>query len=211
MPRFALLKNEKGLALNFYESGEMSTKTPAGKALTITQSTAYPTQGKVKITLTLENSESFELSLRIPAWCKNATVTVDGETSSAAAGYYTASKEWKNGDVIELDLPMDVQRILPPEGADNQDVFAAYRRGPMVLAADARLVDPATVIDIVCDDDGIAEHRMVGCPEIRDSLECVELETRSGEKVRLVDYSSAGKTWAKDSSCSAWLYLKNID
>jgi hypothetical protein len=87
-------------------------------------------------------------------------------------------------------------------------VFAAYRRGPIVLAADARLIDPASVIDVVCDEEGIADHRSVYCSEIKDTLECIELEKGNGEKVRLIDYSSAGKTWANDSRCAAWLRLK---
>ena len=211
IPRFALLKNDRGLVLNFYEAGAMNTLTPAGQALTITQSTSYPVGSKVAITLTVENSECFAFSLRIPAWCEHATVTVDGKTTAAAAGYYTASKEWKNGDVIELDLPMAVQRILPPEGADNQDIFAAYRRGPIVLAADARLADPAAPIRINCDKNGLADGRLVFCPEMADALVCVELDTENGEKVRLIDYSSAGKTWTNESRCAAWLYLKNTD
>ena len=209
MPRYALLNSEKGIVVNFYEDGEMNTNTPAGQPLTITQSTAYPIDGKIKITLSLENSEEFELSLRIPAWCKNATIMVGGKATDATAGYYKINRAWTNGDTVELDLPMEVQRIMPPEGADNQDIFAAYRRGPLVLAADSRIIDPCSVIDIECDENGEAEHKLLDfCTEIRDARICVELKKRDGELVRLVDYSSAGKTWTNESKCAAWLYRK---
>ena len=208
IPRFALLKNKDGIVINFYESGEMKTTTPGCQSLTITQSTDYPIDGRIKITLTLEKSEDFAISFRIPAWGNGATISFNGRTAVSDSGYYTVKEEWKSGDVIEIDIPMAVKRILPPDGAENQDVFAAYRRGPIVLAADARLVDPASVIDVVCDEEGIADHRSVYCSEIKDTLECIELEKGNGEKVRLIDYSSAGKTWANDSRCAAWLRLK---
>jgi DUF1680 family protein len=209
MPRFALLRSKKGIVLNFYERGTINTKTPAGFNLTVTQNTAYPVDGKVKIELSLEKDEAFDIALRIPTWCTNAKVTIDGKISNADSGYYTIGRQWKNGDVIELDLPMDVQRILPPEGAENHGKFAAYKRGPIVLAADARLIDPASIIDIACNVNGIAEHNLVNCQEIKDTIECVELTRSDGENVRLVDYSSAGKTWTNDSRCAAWLYLKD--
>jgi DUF1680 family protein len=209
MPRFALLRSKKGIVLNFYERGTINTKTPAGFNLTVTQNTTYPVDGKVKIELSLEKDEAFDIALRIPTWCTNAKVTIDGKISNADSGYYTIGRQWKNGDVIELDLPMDVQRILPPEGAENHGKFAAYKRGPIVLAADARLIDPASIIDIACNVNGIAEHNLVNCQEIKDTIECVELTRSDGENVRLVDYSSAGKTWTNDSRCAAWLYLKD--
>ncbi|MBQ8408643.1 MAG: glycoside hydrolase family 127 protein [Clostridia bacterium] len=210
IPRFALLKNSAGIVINFYESGEITTHTPSSKQLRIITDTCYPVDGKVTLTLELENSESFALSLRIPAWCREAKLTVNGDATTVSAGYATVTREWCNGDTVVLDMPMPVERILPPAGADNEDVFAAYRRGPVVLAADARLADPRSVIEIACDENGLADGKLVDCLEINDSFVCVELAKTDGEKVRLINYSSAGKTWEKDSECAAWLYKKAI-
>jgi DUF1680 family protein len=211
IPRFALLKSEQGIALNFYETGEIRTETPAKQSLLLTLDTKYPIDGMIKVTVSLEEKESFELSLRIPAWCKDASLSVNGEQIPTECGYTTISRSWENGDTVVLELPMKVARILPPAGADNEDVFAAYTRGPLVLAADARLTDPYAVIDISCDDDGYAESTAVFCPEIPESLICLSVPTANGDKVRLVDYSSAGKTWDKSSACGAWLYRKLLD
>ena len=209
IPRLTLLKNKKGIALNFYEAGTIVTNTPANQELTLALDTKYPVDGLVKITLDLAEAESFALSLRIPGWCREAKLSVNGVSESVTSGYTTIERIWQSGDVIQLDMDIQVERILPPAGADNEDLFAAYRRGPIVLAADARLVDPRSVIDIDCNIDGFAKGELVYCPEIRDSIICVELNTTSGEKVRLIDYSSAGKTWTKDSECAAWLYRAN--
>jgi DUF1680 family protein len=208
IPRFALLKSEDSIALNFYETGEINTTAPSGQSVKLVLDTKYPIDGKVTITLHIEKSEGFILSLRIPAWCKDATLSVNGNTETVSAGYASVNREWSDGDVVALDMPMKVERILPPTGADNEDIFAAYRRGPIVLAADARVTDPRAVIDILCDDDGMTDGPISFCPEIPESLICIELPLANEGTVRLIDYSSAGKTWTAESLCGAWLYRK---
>jgi hypothetical protein len=103
---------------------------------------------------------------------------------------------------------MTVTRILPRADALNADILAGYKRGPIVLAADMRVSDPTSIIDIKCDEEGRAEAKSIFCPEIPDAYQCLELERENGEKVRLVDYASAGKTWTNESMCAAWLYRK---
>ncbi len=207
MPRFALLESKKGLTLNFYEQSILNAKTPAGQSVSLKVDTAYPVDGKIALTLTLQEPESFALSLRVPAWCGNATLSVNGEKTSVSSGYQSLERKWQGGDTVTLDLSMPVVRVLPPQNAVNASEFVAYRRGPIVLAADARLVDPYGVIDIACNEEGIADSRLTYCPEIPEAELCVELTKNNGEKVRLINYSSAGKTWTKDSACAAWLCL----
>ncbi len=207
MPRFALLKSSAGLTLNFYEQGLLNTQTPSGKALSIRMDTAYPIDGKITLTLNLDAEESFALSLRVPAWSKKATLSVNGEEMTVERGYTVIERTWNSGDTVVLNLPMVVERVLPPENAVNASEFAAYRRGPIVLAADARLVDPYGVIDIACNEEGIAEGKVTYCSEIPEAEISVELTETNGKKVRLINYSSAGKTWTNDSACAAWLCL----
>jgi len=75
-----------------------------------------------------------------------------------------------------------------------------------VLAVDARLANPDVPHPIRCDAQGYAESVLVPCPEIPDCIECVELTEDNGTKIRMVDYSSAGKTWTEESKCAAWIY-----
>ena len=211
IPQITLMRGADGLTLNHYEQGTMQATTPSGLPIGITMDTAYPYDGKVRLTLELTQPEHFSLSLRIPAWCEGAVLTLWNKTTSCKAGYVKLSEEWKNGDVILLELPMPVQRILPPEGAVNADLFAAYRHGPVVLAADKRITDPDAVLDVLCDTNGNAASASVYCPEIRDAHLCLEVALTDGEKVRLIDYASAGKTWTEESRCGAWLYRKASD
>ena len=153
-------------------------------------------------------SERFAISFRIPAWCRRATLTVNGENVEITAGYTSIDRVWMAGDRIELDLSMSVEQILPPAGAVNEDKFAAYRYGPMTLAADKRITDPMRVIHPKMNKDGIVEAKQTYCREIPEAILCFEISCEDGESIRLIDYSSAGKTWDERSMCAAWLYRK---
>jgi DUF1680 family protein len=170
--------------------------------------TAYPYDGAIRVKLTLEQSERFALSLRVPYWCEDATLTLRGEGRAVSAGYVTAIEEWQSGDELILHLPMRVKRVLPPKGAVNEEIFAAYTYGPLVLAADKRITDPDAVLNVLCDARGYAVSAPAACPEIREAALCLEVPLESGERVRLINYGSAGKTWTEESRCAAWLYRK---
>ncbi len=209
MPEFSFAKHKNGYVFNFYEQAEIRTRTPMGKELFIEVETEYPVQGVVNFTLHLAKSEAFELKFRIPKWAREANVIINGAENRFLSGYAEIQREWQDGDTVTLELPMRIEKILPPEGAVNAELFAAYRRGPFVLSADARVSDPYSVIDIPCDENGFADGTLVPCTEIPDAEACVELLKADGEKVRLINYSSAGKTWSSDSACAAWLYQKS--
>ena len=186
--------------------GQLETVTPQGKKMTVKVETKYPVDGYVRMTTYPDAGEKFAITLRVPAWCHRATVRINGVAQPCQTGYNEILRRWKPGDVLELYMPMPVERILPPAGAQNEDQFAGYRRGPIVLAVDARLANPDVPHPIRCDAEGFAEGTLVACPEIQDCLECVELTEDNGNKIRLVDYSSAGKTWNEESKCAAWIY-----
>lgn len=206
IPQMAFLRNEEGIFFNFYARGSFETKTPNEKSLYLKMETAYPRDGRITVTVSLEEEERFGISFRIPAWCKMAKIDVNGESVEIAKGYTTVERIWRAGDVIELELSMAVEQILPPDGAVNQDLFAAYHYGAMTLAADRRITDPTRAIAPKFREDGTVVAKKSCCPEIPEAILCFEIECEGRDSVRLVDYSSAGKTWNEDSLCAAWLY-----
>ena len=208
IPQMALLRNENGFFFNFYAQGSYETQTPNGKALCMKMETEYPKNGKITVTVSPDVDERFGLSFRIPAWCKKATLAVNGEGVEITKGYTTVDRVWRAGDAIELELSMMVEQLLPPEGAVNREMFAAYRYGPMTLAADKRITDPMRVILPKLNEDGSIAATKTYCPEIPEAILCFEVACEGGDSVRLVDYSSAGKTWDEDSLCAAWLYRR---
>ncbi|MBQ8249343.1 MAG: glycoside hydrolase family 127 protein [Clostridia bacterium] len=208
IPQFALLRSENGIVINYYEQGVIKTQTPTGAPLSVTMETEYPYDGKVSFTFETDVEEEFEIKFRIPAWCEKAAITENGKTVSVSSGYASIFRKWNKGDTVVLELPMPVKQILPPKGAVNEDIFAAYMRGPIVLAADKRITDPDDVLDILCDDMGNVAYTISNCPEIPESKLCLEVSLADGRKVRLIDYASAGKTWTDESRTAAWLYRK---
>lgn len=104
-----------------------------GAAFTI--ATEYPFKSDVKITLDAVKQGKFAVALRIPGWSNGkATVAVNGAPvpSTPVGGYVVIDRRWKKGDVIALNLPLEL-RLETAQG--SQDVVAVVR-GPMVMAAD---------------------------------------------------------------------------
>lgn len=98
--------------------------------LTFEESTEYPYGQTVTITAKAKGcSRKAKLTLRIPGWCTEATLTVNGKahrTPLQAGTFVTVSRRWKNGDSIVLTLPMQVERHTAYGGG------AYFERGPLV-------------------------------------------------------------------------------
>ena len=97
--------------------------------------TEYPIREEVRLVVTrLAKPAEFGISLRVPYWCKNAQLSVNGkkEKITSANGYATIRRKWKTSDRISLTLPM-TPRI---EATADDPNMIALLRGPLVLAAD---------------------------------------------------------------------------
>ncbi len=216
-----------GVTLNLYINGTTKTVTPEGNPLTLKINTLYPAEGRVEITLNLEKSEAFELNLRVPLWSEKTALSVCGEAVKVKKGYNTVAREWSNGDKIILDLDMRTKVILPPSNPSDvihvdlgeewkviprtvtetpeAKLHIALRRGPLVLARDARLdgtVDEA--VHIKYDKDGVVELSPSHSAKFPTLVE-FKVPTTEGGEFTVIDYSSAGKTWREDSKYACWL------
>lgn len=101
----------------------------------IEMTTRYPYEGDIQVTMTsLRKPGNFALALRIPAWAKEAALTVNGKPANAIreAGYAVVRRRWRSGDVVALSLPLDLRLEATP----GDEGMVALLRGPMVLAAD---------------------------------------------------------------------------
>ena len=103
---------DNGLVAQLYSDGTVTAKVGEGTEVKLVESTKYPFEEAVDFTVNASKSVSFPLYLRIPTWCSNATVTVNGKAvkANAAAGeYLVLNNKWKNGDKIGLKLPMKIK------------------------------------------------------------------------------------------------------
>jgi hypothetical protein len=102
---------DNGLAAQFYTEGSVKAKVGNGNEVTITESTHYPFEENIAFTIQTTKATEFPLYLRVPAWCKQAAVKVNGKTVKVAAmpgGYVKLTNQWKHGDRISLQLPMEL-------------------------------------------------------------------------------------------------------
>ena len=102
----------------------------------IGQETDYPWDGKVRIKISASHDAEFTVALRIPGWCKDAKAAVNGERIDTSGlvdkGYLKLTRLWKNGSIVELNLPMPVKRVQSnPELRENAGKVA-ITRGPLV-------------------------------------------------------------------------------
>ena len=56
----------------------------------------------------------------------------------AEGGYITIDRKWKAGDVVELDMPMSVRRIVANDNAEDLRGKVALERGPVVFCLEAQ-------------------------------------------------------------------------
>jgi uncharacterized protein len=117
-----------GLFVNLYAPSALKWND-----VTLTQTTDYPDSDRIFFRLRLPEPKSFAISFRIPAWAQNATFKVNGEDQHAAAGTFAkVTRTWRDGDTVELTLPMTHRT----EAIDEQhEHLVALMRGPVLMVA----------------------------------------------------------------------------
>lgn len=107
-----------------------------GSTVTLTQETNYPWDGNVRLKATDFAEKEFTLALRIPAWCRNYKLAVNGNVLETGVdismGYAKIKRIWNDGDTVELsmDMPAELIQANPKVWADAGKV--AIARGPLV-------------------------------------------------------------------------------
>ncbi|MDN3588378.1 glycoside hydrolase family 127 protein [Pedobacter aquatilis] len=103
---------DNGVAAQLYAESSVNIKVGNGANVTLNQKTKYPFEDMVNLDIATAKSISFPLYLRVPAWCANPIVKVNGKIVSVdakAGSYIKLENLWKNGDKISLQLPMDLK------------------------------------------------------------------------------------------------------
>ena len=92
---------DRGLVCAAYGPCRVTAMVADGKRVRITEETGYPFDGKIKFTVTTRGQVTFPLYLRIPKWCKDASVSVNGVSQAADSGTMACiSRSWENGDSV---------------------------------------------------------------------------------------------------------------
>jgi hypothetical protein len=122
--------NDGGLAVMAYGPSKVTALVGDGVDVTIDEVTNYPFEDNIKLNISLTNETTFPLKLRIPAWCENPEIKVNGVTQAGVSGgmFYSINRSWKNNDAVEISFPM----ILEVQDRVNHAV--SVHRGPLVYS-----------------------------------------------------------------------------
>jgi len=147
--------NDKELWVNLYVGSK--TNLNIGKTVVpVEMKTNYPWDGKVSISFQPKTTATFGLKLRIPGWLlgeaspgglynftkadtSNYTILLNGKPveSTIEKGYISIQRQWKAGDIIQINLPMAVQRIESRKEVKANIQRVALQRGPLLYCVEA--------------------------------------------------------------------------
>ena len=115
-----------------------------GTPLTLTQETRYPETETVKLSLNVANPAKFTLKVRLPAWCATPALAINGTAVSSLqpGSYAELTRTWRDGDTVELTLPMNVA-VVEHDHFAGPEAPRALTRGPVVYALDTVWWDEA--------------------------------------------------------------------
>ncbi|HVU56532.1 MAG TPA: beta-L-arabinofuranosidase domain-containing protein [Puia sp.] len=123
---------DNGIAAALYGPGEISIKAGKEKRpVRIIETTQYPFEEKVEFTISTKTPVKFPFKLRIPGWCDSPAIMVNGRkvtTSIQKGEFFTIDRVFKDGDKVELSLPMHVTLSKWPHDG------IAVERGPIVYS-----------------------------------------------------------------------------
>ena len=128
-----------GLAIHLYAEGVVEW-TVAETTIQLRTATDYPWQGRVVMTWHAAKPVRQTLRLRVPGWCRSLHVSVSGQDVDLAAkrvrGYVVLDRTWSEGDAVELDFPMPVERVRAHPRVTANAGCIAVQRGPLVYCAE---------------------------------------------------------------------------
>ncbi len=124
--------SKDALWVNLY-IGNTTQLTLEDSHVILRQETNYPWDGSVKLTVSSTKDLPKEIRLRIPGWCRNYTLTINGkEVGLSQEKGYAIIYDWKSGDVISLDMDMPVEVEAADPLVTENIGKRAIQRGPLV-------------------------------------------------------------------------------
>jgi hypothetical protein len=154
VPGYVYAQKDNNVYVNLFISGHTILNI-SNKPVEIVQQNNYPWDGKLTFNITPKTETAFNLLVRIPGWAQNkaipsdlyqfagtsdkkAEIKINGQPVEYAIqnGYAVLNKTWKKGDVVEVDLPMEVRRVVANEKVKDDIGKVALQRGPIIYCAE---------------------------------------------------------------------------
>jgi len=155
LPGYVYAVKDRDVYVNLFMANKADLSV-VGKKMTLSQSTSYPWNGDIAITVDKNSVGKFALKIRIPGWLQNQVVpsdlysyaddaslsysiTVNGEKaegSLGADGYYTIDRKWKKGDRVQIHFDMEPRVVRANDLVEADRGMVAVERGPLVYCAE---------------------------------------------------------------------------
>lgn len=123
-----------GAFINLYTESDVRLDLADGLTLRLRQETDYPNSGEIAVHVEPSSPGEFPLGFRAPIWSKTREVRVNGksvETVAGPGGFHVITREWRMGDTLQLNFPMEWRFI---RGRRTQEGRATLMRGPQIFA-----------------------------------------------------------------------------
>ncbi len=123
--------SDDGVAAVGYGPSRLTTNVgTTHEPVVINTVTNYPFDDEINFEISLKRDVTFPIKLRIPSWCTEGIVKLNGEVVRTAPGgnMITIERVWKNSDKLTLQLPMEV--TTTNWGKNSRTI----ERGPLVYA-----------------------------------------------------------------------------
>lgn len=161
LPEWTYLRARDGLYVNLFVGGSVHVEDVAGVGVRLVQETGYPWNGDVRIRVHPERPAAFALRIRVPnrapsplyratpASPGDIAIRVNGRAVRAPVerGYAVVSRRWAPGDVVDLSLPMTVQRLHPDPRIKQLAGRVALKYGPLLYNIESADQDISLALD----------------------------------------------------------------
>ena len=146
MPTWTYVKDSEAVYVNLFVGSRIDVGEIAGTKVEMVQKTEYPWKGTVAITVNPMEPKAFSVHVRIPNRNTSKlytetprvqgvkTIAVNGQAVSPhiEKGYAVITRTWQAGDTIELELPMEAQRVTADKRVKADLGEVALRYGPLI-------------------------------------------------------------------------------
>ena len=141
-----------GIYVNLYGANEIKTKIDGIGDILLEQTSDYPWDGNVNITFKkVKKNNGFAMKLRIPAWCENYSLAVNGEkiqNVEVKNGYAVITRNWKQGDVIAFNMEMRTKLVEANPLVEEARGQVAVQRGPIIYCVESQDLNGVSIDDI---------------------------------------------------------------
>jgi hypothetical protein len=174
LPGYLYSTSADELWVHFYHGSRLDVRLESRERLELEQKTDYPNGGRVELILRPEKPLEFALYLRIPAWSRDAHVSVnDGLIEAEPGTYLRIGRVWRPGDSITLDLNVEPRLTEANPRVRENHGKVAVEAGPIVYCMeqvdhpDGPIFDTTLSVaepEPVCFDRAIGPESLGGMP-----------------------------------------------